>query len=324
MKKLLLYTVLFFCSVCGYAQNLVPNGSFEISDSCNSGQNIFVATGWKSYSGTPDYYNACSDSSSGVSVPYNIWGYEPAADGFAYAGFYSYESTTVDAREYIGRQLTSQLTIGTKYFISFRVKPMNTAGANCANSGIGILFSTNPFKECPYPDSSSVIRPTPNRATVFSSTIISDTLNWTIVSGYFTADSAYQYFEIGTLFADSLIDTLTNVASNPYPWKIGYYLVDDIIVEDSLTVGLEGASFQNYFNVFPNPFNTSTTIRFKAGSQNHKGIVKIFDLMGNEVKQISNVNGETTIDRDNLSEGIYFLKLIIDGKTYTRKITIAN
>src|ERR1700741_924502 len=107
MKKLYLYIVFFSLSVFGYAQNLVPNPGFEQADSCNPGQNISAATGWKSYSATPDYYNACADTSTGTifSIPYNTWGYEPAYGGNAYAGFYSYFSGAgnEDLREYIGR-----------------------------------------------------------------------------------------------------------------------------------------------------------------------------------------------------------------------------
>ena len=62
MKNLLL----IFCTVLGVAsvkgQNLVPNPSFELYDTCPNAQDqIEYATGWHKYSEwltTPDYFNA--------------------------------------------------------------------------------------------------------------------------------------------------------------------------------------------------------------------------------------------------------------------------
>lgn len=326
MKLLFLHIVFFLFTVVGYAQNLVPNGSFEISDSCSPGQNIFVATGWKSYSGSPDYYNACGDSSSGMSVPYNAWGNKPAADGFAYAGFYSYESDGANAREYLGRQLSSPLTIGTSYFVSFKVNLVTNAnnanqwGTDCANNGIGILFSTQSLKECSFPDSQSVVRAAPNRANIYSQAIVSDTTNWTTISGYFTADSAYQYFEIGNLFADSLTDTTVFALYNPYPWHIAYYLLDDIVVMDSLLTGIANLSEQSHFDVYPNPFFSTAIVRIKT--KHPSGTLKMLDLFGNEVQQINIKGEETTISRENLPNGIYLLQLYLNNKIYTKKLIV--
>ncbi|MFB0926263.1 MAG: hypothetical protein QMB65_13430, partial [Vicingaceae bacterium] len=61
MKKAILFiiTILSFFSNQALAQNLVPNPSFEIQDSCPTRrfQRITLATGWKSATrGTADYY----------------------------------------------------------------------------------------------------------------------------------------------------------------------------------------------------------------------------------------------------------------------------
>ncbi|MCX6199441.1 MAG: hypothetical protein NTY88_09500 [Bacteroidetes bacterium] len=43
-------------------QNLVPNPSFEDTDVCPVGiGDVEKATGWGSYSYTPDYFNACNN-----------------------------------------------------------------------------------------------------------------------------------------------------------------------------------------------------------------------------------------------------------------------
>ena len=71
------------------AQNLVSNGDFEQFTTCPSAlDQISVATGWSTYLGTCDYYNACNEDTTGV--PWNWFGYQPASSGVGYAGIYCF------------------------------------------------------------------------------------------------------------------------------------------------------------------------------------------------------------------------------------------
>lgn len=69
----------------------------------------------------------------------------------------------------------------------------------------------------------------------------------------------------------------------------------------------------NDFN-YPNPFNPSTVIRFSL-SENRFVSLKVFDVLGNEVRTL--INGiqrpgshEVTFDGKEISSGIYYYKLI--------------
>ena len=73
-------------------------------------------------------------------------------------------------------------------------------------------------------------------------------------------------------------------------------------------------------NLYPNPFSNNATLsirNYELGIRN--GEVKIINLIGQEVKTIPIINHNTdpifiTIKRDNLPSGMYFYKLISDGK----------
>jgi hypothetical protein len=77
--------------------------------------------------------------------------------------------------------------------------------------------------------------------------------------------------------------------------------------------------YQNY----PNPFNASTNIEFDLG-ETGIAILKIYNLLGEEVcNLISNpLNGgsyKLMFDGSNISSGIYFYRLILNGSTIKTK-----
>ena len=85
--------------------------------------------------------------------------------------------------------------------------------------------------------------------------------------------------------------------------------------------------FQNY----PNPFNPTTTISFETTNSHENARIDIYNLKGQKVKKfdiiLSSVEGEmnsviwdgTDINNKPVSSGVYFYKLIGDGKTIATK-----
>ena len=176
-------------------------------------------------------------------------GYQYPASGNAYCGIITYELGT-GWREYVGSQIISPLIIGTKYFISLKACLSNKSVF--ASNNLGVLFSTIPLNYI------NNITPFPNHAMMHGSLIISDSLNWNVVSGTFIADSAYQYIIVGNFFDDNLTDTLS---VNYYQWfDVAYYYIDDICVSpDSLACDLNPEGIYNLketkasINLYPNP-----------------------------------------------------------------------
>lgn len=76
--------------------------------------------------------------------------------------------------------------------------------------------------------------------------------------------------------------------------------------------------------IYPNPFATTTTISIDNELLTSSTEIRMYDILGREVKRISKTkNKEVTITRDNLTSGLYFLKLITDDKIIdARKIIV--
>lgn len=93
-------------------QNLVPNPSFEVFDTCPDFlSQIGRAVGWYASRPTPDYFNQCSQIFPWGTVPLNYFGYRTPASGGAYVGVIS-SSQSTEERELIGCELNTTLQLG--------------------------------------------------------------------------------------------------------------------------------------------------------------------------------------------------------------------
>ncbi len=320
MKTIITVTFLFMLLQLACGQNIVPNPSFEIYDTCpnNIGQ-INRSIGWYSCNATPEYFNSCAIPGT-YSVPNNFFGFQLAADGNAYAGLYTYVYYATDAREYIGRELSLPLTIGVKYFLSFKVVLCNQA--NCGTNKIGVLFLTVPHIDY-NPYDTLYLHPN-NFANIYSDSIIIDTLNWTIISGSFIADSNYQYIAIGNFYQDTQTQYITTDSSI---YCMNYYFIDNICISiDSLTClqpnFIEENININEFKIYPNPVTNQLYIEFYK-SFNKPVILFIYDTYGRLTRRVDNIINSFNIDVSNYPQGIYYLQ-IQNEKILFSKIIIIN
>jgi hypothetical protein len=311
MKRFLLLCLLLLAiAFCGRGQvNLVPNPSFEDTLGCPNGVPDLdgVCKNWVTFRGSPDYFNTCS-SDKGF---YNSFGYQPAHTGKAYAGLGEYQVTISNAREHIGVQLTSQLVIGKKYYLSFYVTSAYTyLYVNIATNKIGALLTTYNYYD---PNLTRILS---NNATLFTNTIIEDTVNWVKISGLFVADSAYQYLIIGNFFDDNHIDTL-NLPYQIVPQASYYYLDDVCLSTDSIYcetwTGMKNTERKNNFAIYPNPA---------------RDILTIDVLQDYNMAEIYSINGELLLNEDlnnqqidisSLPGGMYFIKLNTAEGSVVRK-----
>lgn len=79
-------------------------------------------------------------------------------------------------------------------------------------------------------------------------------------------------------------------------------------------------------NAYPNPASSKVSFNYDLKSFASEAFIIIKDLTGNEVKReyISGSTGRLTLNVDDLSEGVYFYSLIIDGKASTTKKLIVQ
>ncbi|MCF6132171.1 T9SS type A sorting domain-containing protein [Flavobacterium wongokense] len=74
----------------------------------------------------------------------------------------------------------------------------------------------------------------------------------------------------------------------------------------------------------PNPFNTELRISSKVNFEN--ATVKMYNSIGQLIREIADVNGDTAIiKRENLNNGVYFVQVVQEGKLLsTNKIIVAD
>lgn len=306
MKKysVLFLVVMFYCNY-NHSQNLVLNNEFEDTTFCPTGlDQLNAATGWRSYAGTADYFNTCSFSIFSK-VPANYFGYQQPSSGKAYASFYAYYTGYPNYREFVGSTLATPLVAGTKYFISFKVALANKHDYNRSCNNLGIRF-TNWDYWYGYP------APVNNWAHFHSTAIISDTMNWTRISGSFVADSSYTRVMIGNFFNDS------NTTSVGDATQYGaYYYLDDVCVSTDSAycknyMGVQDAMNFSLLSVFPNPFADQTTFTFDSALSN--AWLKVYDVLGKEVTSLSFSGRQITLRRRDLKNGIYFYQVASRNK----------
>lgn len=318
-RLLFLYILTLISITACYSQNLVPNGSFELFTTCPNGSAQLSYTGnWAFAGASTDYYNAC-DTTYAASVPLNPRGFQYASYGNAYVGMVVLaldevlDTGNYYYREPAGAFLTMPMTIGLKYFVSFKAAlTLNDFEACCATNKLGVLFSTVQY-------SNANPAPINNFAHVYTDVVITDSLNWTTVSGSFIADSAYSFISVGNFF-----DTLNTVVIDYYHnyplTSAAYYYIDDVKVStDSLfAIGEEIVNAPITINAFPNPSNGYVHIQ---SAESQLMSIELYDLSGRIVYQAKNIL-PCMIDFNFLESGMYALSIKNEHYHFSTKLLI--
>jgi len=186
-KKLLTLISFMIYGVCN-AQNLIPNGDFELRTGCpsNLGQLSTTMFWLQPTTGTSDYFDSCATSwISGV--PHTEFGYQPAHSGGGYGGIRTYVMGGGNYREYLETPFYSNvattLVNGQCYHFQMYVNLCNHCKFN--SSEIGVYFSDVLISGVPnwfnLPYVPQITNPIGSLA---------DTLNWMLVSGDYVAMEA--------------------------------------------------------------------------------------------------------------------------------------
>jgi len=232
-------------------------------------------------------------------------------------GLYTYESSASNLREFVGTQLSSALTVGTKYYVAFKANlAIDTNHVfTYATNNLGVRFSTVPY-------SFSNPEPVNNSAQIFDASVITDTLGWTIVKGSFIADSAYRYVAIGNFFDDShtavvyVQDTLYDISA--------YYYIDDVYVSTDSLDGIDTHTVSNALNIFPNPATDYFTVQIPGAPAGQEALFTVYDVLGKTVDEErgSFSEGKYLLYRNGMRSGVYMLKIETGGRVYYRRIVV--
>jgi hypothetical protein len=206
-------------------ENLIPNGDFEYYIECPTFQNgwyeINKAAPWYNPTlNTPDYFNVCDTLVNQLGVPKNLWGFQYANSGDAYAGF-AVHYGSINGREYISTSLTATLTNGKQYQMNFFLNLSNQSAA--ASSSIGAYFSIDSIQG----DTTIQVINLKPQIKLNVDNVITDTLNWVRVTDTFIADGGERFLTIGNFNDDehTVLDTFHYV---PNYWHLVYYYIDDV------------------------------------------------------------------------------------------------
>jgi hypothetical protein len=82
----------------------------------------------------------------------------------------------------------------------------------------------------------------------------------------------------------------------------------------------------NLYQNFPNPFNPTTTIRYKLPRQS-KVVIKIYNILGSEIMEVLNATKEAgtyevEFNADILSSGTYIYRIVTDNFAESKKMTL--
>lgn len=250
MRLLKYYTTLVLVLVQFYyctAQNLVPNPSFEVYNKCPTGiSGLEYSPGYITFptvdawinpvqAGSADYFNNCAPQTTGASVPNNAFGYQPARNGGAYIGIIAWEGnnqgTNTTYAEYVQCKLTQPLTAGTSYCVTFYVNNgVSPATYNYVGiDAVGVNFSSTKASQ-----TIGYTMSLPYSVQNAGGRFLTDTANWTRVSGIYKATGGEEWMTIGWFDNGSVpvFQPIYHTSPNPtYDYRCYLYMDDVSVVE---------------------------------------------------------------------------------------------
>ena len=136
--------------------------------------------------------------------------------------------------------------------------------------------------------------------------------------------SSYEWLLNDLTINGAISQSYTAIESGNY----SVFVTDDNNCSDTsasvnvLFTGLEDYSLVEYSVIlFPNPFSSQTTISFSAEQKNIS--IKIIDLLGKEIKNISFSGKQLRIEKEDMVAGIYFVQITdADKNVMNKKIVI--
>ncbi len=256
---LILFFTCAFTNIVWAQVNYVLNPSFEAYRKCPSRYDQIsfanywsgIDTNWIPDSGVPaylyclpDYCNSCSDNVR-CRVPNNLTfnQFPRTGNGMAQVCMFFNEYVSVpENRDYLQGRLRHNLTEGILYCISFFVNfegmegtmplsgyAIDHIGAYLDNGAIDIDTGLS----CTLPKPSLMPQ-------VYTTSIITDTVNWTKIQGNFIATGTEKFITIGNFFDKSHTNFVLHTTDTlDYPFSA--YLIDDVSVIASDEVAHAGA-----------------------------------------------------------------------------------
>ncbi len=233
--KILFILSLIFTNL--FAQNLVPNPSFEELSRCPLSFSIikadFIVPGWESpTNGTPDHFHGCSLGEA--DVPFNWAGSSNARSGKGYAGIYVWnKEPDTNYREYLQCTLAEPLHAGERYLLEVYYKLATNSVYAINRFGMTLTESRINIQDDVLLDVDPILSIENDTA------IVTTTGGWERAKLEYVAKGGERFVVIGNFYDNR------STKSTRLPFRYGkstmlsnsaYYFVDDVSVKpiDSL------------------------------------------------------------------------------------------
>lgn len=298
-------------SIC--AQNLVPNPSFE-SVACPDNWMepfSFGAEHWYNPTGsTPDYMGLEMEPTCYSSIYNNAWletgEWQYPQDGQFMIGMFSYIQTTC-IREYAACRLTEPLQAGVVYVASMHVSLSNTSTAS--TDGLGMYLSADSLSDINSFCDFDVVGQIQNTA----GNQLTDTTNWVLIEGEFMAQGGEQFLMIGNILSNENceFETLYEDSSG---FVQSYYFVDNVLVEEKSSVGVDDEAILERFQLYPNPASTHVMLPV----HDSKSAITIRDYQGRVCFRQETFGRR--LDISSLERGNYVVEVRSDQEVKTYRL----
>ena len=163
------------------------------------------------------------------------------------------------------------------------------------------------------------INANPNPVTIGDSTLLS------IIGGTLGTGASWKWYAGNC--GGILIDSGLNLFASPSTPTLYYARAEGPCdttncsnVAVNVVVGLSEEVMIFDFSIFPNPLTQSSMLQIK--SELTCNVVVIYNVLGKELIRKNITDNKMEMSIGNLSKGLYFIKLFVDDKQYTRKILL--
>ena len=197
-------------------------------------------------------------------------------------------------REYIETPLTATLISNTIYHVVMYVSLANNS--NYKTDDLGIYFSDtlisgiNNWHALPFIPQ-----------IINNSGYISDTVNWTLISGNYMASGGENYMIIGNFKHDANSNAIF-IGINSVIDNMSYIHIDDVSLSVVAGVTVENS---NSIKVYPNPFSDKINITTKG---NQLFEVSLYDVTSRKILSQSFANSPS-INAEHLAKGLYIYEI---------------